>query len=145
MAYSGDDQNGSGNGWRAAPQEPTPALGPELNRVLSAAVVSAAFRRLLLSDPVAALTGGYNGESFEIQADELAQIVMIQAGSLAEFAGELLDRLWHGRSESKTGPVQRQWSGAGPLSVAVGEPVAAYAGGRLTAAPPVQSRRWVQY
>lgn len=97
---SGDDQNFARNEWLPAPQEETPTLSPEINRMLSAAVVSAPFRRLLLRDPVVALSYGYNGESFEIKADELAQIVLIKAESIAEFASQLIDRLWYGNGAS---------------------------------------------
>ncbi len=51
---------------RSAPDGPTADYSKELNRILSAAVVSRRFRNLLLSDAAAALHSGYNGETFEL-------------------------------------------------------------------------------
>jgi hypothetical protein len=99
LLISDDDRNNARIEWQSDPLEITPTLSPELNRMLSAAVVSVSFRRLLLRDPIAAVTRGYNGESFEIPADELTQIKSIRAESLAQFASQLIDRLWFGRPE----------------------------------------------
>lgn len=125
FVYSGGDQSSGRRDWRV-PREDAPSLSPEINRLLSAAVVSATFRRLLLRDPVAALAKGYNGESFEIRSEELAQIVLIRAGSLAEFAGELIERLWYRRSREDMAhnvSVQSPSAGTEPLRVTVAEPV----------------------
>lgn len=87
----------SASGGRTASVLPRPTLSPDLNRMLSAAVVSVGFRQQLLADPVAALAAGYNGEGFNILPDELSQLLAIRANTLAEFAAELLERLWHHR------------------------------------------------
>ncbi len=112
---SDDDRGSASVNWQLEPQEEKPTLSPELNRMLSAAVVSNSFRRLLLRDPVSAVTRGYNGESFEIPADELAQIMKIRAESLAEFATQLIERLWFGQADDN-----------GVSSVSPSEPVKRY-------------------
>jgi hypothetical protein len=61
----------------------------EINKLLSAAVVSARFRHLLLTDPRAALKAGYNGESFDLDERTRARILAITASSLSEFAARL--------------------------------------------------------
>jgi hypothetical protein len=128
VAFSGESQGTTMKEWRASPRGETPSLSSELNRMLSAAVVNTNFRRRLLSDPVAALAGGYNGESFEIKAEELAQIVLIRAGSLAEFASQLIDRLWYGRSANETDGLQGKFHAAGSGPVAVKKPVLVLSG-----------------
>ncbi len=69
--------------------------------MLSAAVVNARFRRTLLDDPATALARGYNGEVFDIRPDERAQILAIRADTLAEFAAQLLERLWFDRLDAR--------------------------------------------
>lgn len=67
--------------------------GPEsetgLSRLMTAAVVNARFRRLLLSRPEAAIQAGYNGEDFYLKAEEIDRITSIQAQSLEDFARQL--------------------------------------------------------
>ena len=78
---------------RSAPDGPTADYSKELNRILSAAVVSRRFRNLLLSDAAAALHSGYNGETFELSEDERTAILAIQAGTLRDFAAQLMDQV----------------------------------------------------
>ena len=61
----------------------------EINRLLTAAVVSRRFCQLLLANPVAALTAGYRGEAFRLSADEMRQVTAIRASSLQDFAQQL--------------------------------------------------------
>jgi hypothetical protein len=61
----------------------------EFSRILSAAVISARFRNMLLADPVKAISDGYSGEKFEIGADEKNRLANIRANSLADFAAQL--------------------------------------------------------
>lgn len=63
----------------------------ELSRLLNAAVVSPAFRDLLLSYPERALANGYNYEPFQLPVEEQARILSIRASSLSDFAVKLLD------------------------------------------------------
>jgi hypothetical protein len=78
---------------RPAAEGSTEDQSKELNRMLSAAVVSRRFRNLLLSDPEAALHSGYNGESFELSERERTAILAIQAGTLRDFAAQLMDQV----------------------------------------------------
>jgi len=64
----------------------------ELNRLLTAAVVSRRFCGLLLTDPLQAVTAGYNGETFKLSSEEVQQILAIKASSLREFAIQLLNK-----------------------------------------------------
>jgi hypothetical protein len=71
--------------------DPAGAYSKDLNRMLSAAVVSRRFRNLLLTDPQAALHSGYQGESFQLSENERNAVLAIHAGDLREFAAQLLD------------------------------------------------------
>ncbi len=64
--------------------------GREINRLLSAAVISERFRHLLLTDAAAALQLGFNGESFSLSGEDKARILAIQASSLQNFTEQLL-------------------------------------------------------
>ena len=61
-----------------------------LNRLVTAALVSEAFRDLLLVNPRAALERGYNGEQFDIPPEIMEKIASIQAENLADFANKLV-------------------------------------------------------
>ena len=62
----------------------------ELSRLLTAATVSKTFRQLLLTNPRQALANGYNGEVFNLDAQDLDRILSIQALSLRDFAQQLI-------------------------------------------------------
>lgn len=62
----------------------------DLNRVLTAAVVNRRFCNLLLSDPQAALRGGYNGETFQLSEHERNAVLTAGASSLRELAAKLV-------------------------------------------------------
>jgi len=64
-------------------------IGKELSRLLTAAVVNREFCKLLLANPAMAVTTGYNGEPFDLAAEEQELIVSINATSLADFAKQL--------------------------------------------------------
>ena len=66
-------------------------MSRELNRLVTAAVVSKSFCELLLDDPAEAIAAGYNGEAFLLTAEEQDLVVSIQAATLQEFAIQLLD------------------------------------------------------
>lgn len=66
------------------------ATSPEVNRLLTAAVVNRRFCRMLLANPVGALTLGYRGEAFRLNPAELRRISAIRATSLRDFALQLL-------------------------------------------------------
>ena len=58
----------------------------EMSRLVSAALVDQGFCRLLLSNPLAALSRGYNGETFDLSAVERSFVLSVQAESLTDFA-----------------------------------------------------------
>jgi hypothetical protein len=63
----------------------------ELNRLLSAAIVSTGFRNLLITNPESAVANGYQGEKFNLTRDEYSWLISVQATDLASFASQLLD------------------------------------------------------
>jgi hypothetical protein len=65
------------------------AKSQELSRLLSAAVVNSRFRALLLTQPQAAITGGYSGESFSLDRQDCERLGAIHASSLADFAAQM--------------------------------------------------------
>jgi len=75
---------------RASAAQPQAALSNNLNRLLSAAVVSPRFQRLLLTNPVAALAAGYNGETFQLTQAEYAAVTSLCVHTIREFATQLL-------------------------------------------------------
>ena len=71
-----------------------PALfSKSLNRLMSAAVVSPRFCRLLLSDPVSALAAGYNGERFQLTPEEVRLVCSIRTTTVRGFAAQLVERI----------------------------------------------------
>ncbi len=62
----------------------------EINRLLTAAVVNRRFCSLLLTDPIQAVTNGYNGETFALTAEEVQVIHTIKASTLRDFVLQLL-------------------------------------------------------
>jgi hypothetical protein len=75
----------------------------EVSRLLTAAVVSPEFCTLLLTNPPIALLRGYNGESFNFEADIQAQIASIQATSLKDFAAQLINGRHNDKSQGPNG------------------------------------------
>ncbi len=63
----------------------------ELNRLLSAAIVSTNFRNLLINSPESALARGYQGEKFHLSNEDFHWLVSIQATNLPDFASQLLE------------------------------------------------------
>jgi len=61
----------------------------EYSRIMTAAVVSERFRKLLLSNPRLAIKSGYGGEAFNLATEESDRISSIKATSLAEFAKQM--------------------------------------------------------
>jgi hypothetical protein len=66
------------------------SLSKNINRLLSAAVVSPRFQQLLLNDPIAALALGYNGEKFHLTPAEYAAVTSLRVNSIRDFAAQLL-------------------------------------------------------
>lgn len=61
----------------------------EYGRILSAAVVSEQFRKLLLTNPGMALSAGFAGEKFQLNSEDRNRLTSIRATSLADFATQL--------------------------------------------------------
>lgn len=57
-----------------------------LHRLFAAAIVSDQFRAKLLSEPEAALTGGYLGQTFTLTDHEQKVIKTVRANNLTDFA-----------------------------------------------------------
>ncbi len=61
----------------------------ESSRLLTAAVISQRFRKMLLTDPGQALAIGYGGEAFHLEREERDRVLSIRASSLEDFAKQL--------------------------------------------------------
>jgi len=61
----------------------------EYGRILSAAVISAQFRQLLLSNPGMAVSAGFAGEKFQLDNEDRNRLTAIRATTLADFASQL--------------------------------------------------------
>ena len=70
------------------PFELTPVDSNAVSRLIHAALVDCTFEHLLLTDPLTAMTNGYNGESFAFDEKEQAFILTIRADSLVDFANQ---------------------------------------------------------
>lgn len=63
----------------------------ELNRLLSAAIVSNGFRNKLFTHPEVAVAQGYQGEKFNLTSDEYSWLISIEANDLVSFASQLVE------------------------------------------------------
>lgn len=63
----------------------------EVNRVLSAAIVSKTFREALILDPAQAINKGFMGESFVLTSQDRQMLQAIHAETLEDFASQILD------------------------------------------------------
>jgi hypothetical protein len=68
-------------------------LHPGLSGLFAAAVVSNSFCELLLSDPQRALQQGYMGRPFNLNAEDAALIVSLNAASLKDLAAQVVRTL----------------------------------------------------
>jgi len=64
----------------------------ELGKLVHAALISAKFRELLLTDAAAALAAGCAGETFHLTPEEQELVLSIHASSLQDFAMQLAAR-----------------------------------------------------
>ena len=64
-------------------------INKEYSRIITAAVINKPFRKLLLANPMKAISAGFCSETFNLSNEELAQIKSIRAKSLEEFASKL--------------------------------------------------------
>ncbi|HSB65287.1 MAG TPA: hypothetical protein VLD65_01840 [Anaerolineales bacterium] len=66
------------------------ARNDELNRLLSAAVVSKSFRNMLITSPEVALASGYQGEKFNLSDADRNWLFSIKPTSLVDLAANLV-------------------------------------------------------
>lgn len=78
--------------YTGAPSSSRQFHSKDMNRLLTAAVVSHKFCNLLLNDPLEAVAKGYNGETFELTAEEVQLLHTIKASSLRDFVKQLLTK-----------------------------------------------------
>jgi len=62
----------------------------ELNRLLSAAVVSKSFRNMLLNNPEIAVTSGYQGETFNLSPKDRNWLYSIRPATLVDLAANMV-------------------------------------------------------
>jgi len=67
-----------------------PAYNDELNRLLSAAVVSKTFCNILLANPEIALASGYQGETFNLSDADRNWLFSIRPSNLVDFAANMV-------------------------------------------------------
>jgi len=72
------------------PQLDYSARNDELNRLLSAAVVSKSFRNMLLTSPEVALASGYQGEKFNLSDADRSWLFSIKPTSLVDLAANMV-------------------------------------------------------
>jgi hypothetical protein len=65
------------------------ARNDELNRLLSAAVVSKSFRNTLLTSPEIALATGYQGETFNLSDADRSWLFSIKPTNLVDLAADI--------------------------------------------------------
>ncbi len=66
------------------------ARNDELNRLLSAAVVSKKFRNVLLTSPDVALASGYQGEKFNLSDADRSWLISVKPASLVDLAANMV-------------------------------------------------------
>jgi hypothetical protein len=67
-----------------------PSRNDELNRLLSAAVVSKTFFNMLRTNPEIALASGYQGETFNLSDADRNWLFSIRPASLVDFAANMV-------------------------------------------------------
>jgi hypothetical protein len=72
----------------------------ELNRLLSAAVVSKSFRNMLLANPEIAVASGYQGESFNLSAEDRSWLFSIRPTDLIDLAANMVAYQQNSRQDS---------------------------------------------
>lgn len=77
-------------GMETSTQLDYPSRHDELNRLLSAAVVSQNFCDMLLANPEIALDTGYQGESFNLSDADRNWLFSIRSSNLVDFAANMV-------------------------------------------------------
>lgn len=86
---------------QVTPQVDYPTRNDELNRLLSAAVVSKNFRSMLLTNPEIAVASGYQGEKFDLSADDQNWLFSIHPESLVDLAASMVTYQQNSRTETR--------------------------------------------
>jgi hypothetical protein len=86
---------------QVSPQIDYPTHHDELNRLLSAAVVSKSFRNLLLADPSIAVASGYQGEKFNLSTEDQNWLFSIHPTNLVDLAASMVNYQQNTRQESR--------------------------------------------
>lgn len=73
----------------------------ELNRLLCAAVVSKSFQNMLLANPEIAVASGYQGESFNLSAEDRSWLFSNRPASLVDLAANMVTYQQNIRQESR--------------------------------------------
>lgn len=73
----------------------------ELNRLLSAAVVSKSFRNMLLANPEIAVASGYQGETFNLSTQDQNWLSSIHPASLVDLAASMVTYQQDARVENR--------------------------------------------
>jgi hypothetical protein len=76
-----------------------PSRNEDLNRLLSAAVVSKSFRNMLLVNPEIAVTAGYQGESFNLSDEDRSWLFSMRPTSLVDLAVNMVTYQQQGHQE----------------------------------------------
>ena len=71
-------------------QVDSPPSNDELNRLLSAAVVSKSFRNMLLTNPEIAVDSGYQGETFNLSPEDQNWLYSIRPANLIDLAANMV-------------------------------------------------------
>jgi len=78
-----------------------PSRNDELNRLLSAAVVSKSFRNMLLANPEIAVSSGYQGEQFNLCAEDRSWLFSIRPTNLVDLAANMVTYQQNLKQESR--------------------------------------------
>ena len=78
-----------------------PSRNDELNRLLSAAVVSKSFRNMLLANPEIAVSSGYQGEKFNLCAEDRNWLFSMRPTSLVDLAANMVTYQQNLKQESR--------------------------------------------
>jgi len=78
-----------------------PSRNDELNRLLSAAVVSKSFRNMLLTNPEIAVASGYQGEKFNLNEEDQSWLYSIRPSNLVDLAANMVTYQQNIKQESR--------------------------------------------
>jgi len=78
-----------------------PSRKDELNRLLCAAVVSKSFRNMLLVNPEVAVASGYQGEAFNLSAEDRSWLISNHPTSLVDLAANMAAYQQNSHQEQK--------------------------------------------